>query len=353
MTTFCLSVLLFCLLLFSYFTERREAQTTMAALEDFLSGIVSDPAEETRWLVLADWLEENDDRRRAELLRLHRQLLATRCEPNQHPERPQWHQRIVDLIEAGVPPCVPQRSLALPGGITLTGSFIPPGSFLMGSDHPEAVKLDWCENERPVHKVTLTTGFYLGISPVTQAQWKAVMGTDPSQFKGGQRPVENVSWDDSQVFCQKLTATLGGRGSVHLPTEAEWEYACRAGTTTEYHFGDVLNTDLANYDGNYSWNDSPQGTYREETTDVGSFPANAWGVFDAHGNVWEWCEDICQEYTSGDEGNTQVNSSESYLILRGGSWYNGPERCRSASRCRLVPAHRYDYFGFRVCFRLD
>jgi uncharacterized protein (TIGR02996 family) len=320
----------------------------MNTLEALLSGIVSDPLEETRWLVLADWLEENDDPRRAELLRLHRKLLATCCEPDGYPERAQWQRRVVELLEAGVAPCVPQHTLMLPGGVPLVGAFIPPGSFLMGGTVED--------NERPVHRVTLTRGFFVGVTPVTQAQWAAVMGTEPSHFKGPSRPVENVSWDECHEFCGKLTAHLGGRGVARLPTEAEWEFACRAGTTTAYHFGDVINTDLVNYNGNYSWNGSPKGVYREETTDVGSFPPNPWGLFDLHGNVWEWCADEDAPYTSHEQidpvGKSE-NSDNSSCALRGGSWIDGPQGCRAASRDWDAPDDRFNFDGFRVCFRLD
>jgi len=211
----------------------------MTDLESLLGGIVSAPTEETRWLVLADWLEENDDVRRGELLRLHRKLLAIRCiQRTPRRMRDECQSRIVELIAAGVSPCVPQKTIQLPGDVPMTFSFIPPGSFLMGGMGRNANY-----NEKPVHKVTLTEGFFLGIHPVTQRQWKAVMRNDPSHFKGPNRPVENVSWNDCQEYCKRLTKSLKGRGTVRLPTEAEWEYACRAGTRSEYHFGDAINTD--------------------------------------------------------------------------------------------------------------
>ena len=252
----------------------------MNTLDALLAGIVLDPLEETRWLVLADWLEEFDDPQRSELLRLHRQLLATCCEPEKHPERTQWQTRIVELIAAGVRPCVPQETLMLPGDVPMTFSFIPPGRFRMGSDHPEAVKETWSENERPVHQVILTKGFFMAVHPVTQAQWKAVMESEPSHFKSPNRPVEQVTWQDAQEFCKKLTSVLNDRVTICLPTDAQWEYACRAGTTTEYHFGDSITADLVNYDGNNTWNGSPMGKYRNQTIDVGSFPANSWGLFE-------------------------------------------------------------------------
>ena len=315
----------------------------MTTLDALLAGIISDPLEETGWLVLADYLEENDDPRRAELLRLHRRMLATCCEPEAHPGRARWQARLVELLVAGVKPCVPQETLTLPGGVPMTFSFIPPGAFLMGSDK-------WSEHEMPVHRVELTRGFFMGVYPVTQAEWKAVMGTDPSHFKGAARPVEQVSWEDCQEFCKRLSEMT--QRKIELPTEAEWECACRAGTTTEYHFGDVINTDLANYDGNYTWNDSPKGKYRKETTDVGSFPANAWGLYDTHGNVWEWCVDLYEPYQESEQDNVEY-SSDSYHILRGGSWSDNPDVCMAGFRHSGTPAARYRIFGFRGCFRLD
>ncbi len=320
----------------------------MGTLDALLSGIIADPAEETRWLVLADWLEENDNTRRAELLRLHRKLLSTSREPDAHQERKAWQSRIVALIGEGVQPCVPQKAMILPGGVPLTFAFIPPGSFRMGSDHPEGHS-----DEKPVHTVTLTKGFFLGVHPVTQAQWSSVMGTDPSNFKGSNRPVEEVSWDDCQEFCKKVTKSLKGLGTARLPTEAEWEYACRAGTATEYYFGDVINPDLVNYDGNHSWNGSPKGKNRKATTDVGLFPCNPWGLHDMHGNVWEWCSDWYGDNAAGDQIDSQGQSNGQYRVLRGGSWHDDPGYCRAATRYRLGPASRYDDFGFRVCFRLD
>lgn len=311
----------------------------MNTLDGLLAGIVSEPLEETRWLVLADWLEENDDPRRGELLRLHRRLLATCCEPEQHPERAQWHARIVELIGEDVRPCVPQETLLLPGDIPMTFSFIPPGQFRMGSDHKDAQEI-----EKPVHKVTLARGFFLGIHQVTQTQWKAVMGTEPSNFKGPNRPVETVSWEDAQDFCKKFTTRLKGRAMVRLPTEAEWECACRAGTTTEYYFGDAINAKLANYNGKQC----------QQTADVGSFLSNQWGLYDVHGNVWEWCEDWLAPYSAEDQTDPcqiERNASE-WRILRGGSWGSLSDGCRAAYRIRDSPENRTCYSGFRVCFHL-
>src|SRR5579872_2993089 len=201
--------------------------------------------------------------------------------------------------------------IELPANAVMTFAWCPAGSFLMGG----TIHID----EQPIHKVTLTKGFYMGIHPVTQAQWTSVMGTDPSQFKGANRPVETVTWYECNEFCAKLSGLLNSQVTVRLPSEAEWEYACRSGTATEYHFGDVINTDLANYDGNYSFNDSPKGKNRKETTDVGSFPANSWGLFDVHGNVWEWCRDAKHPYAAADRTDPDGQPNDDTRVMRGGS----------------------------------
>jgi len=333
---------------------------------------VSDPFEEIRWLVLADWLEENDDPRRGELLRLHRRLLATCCEPEEHLQRvrqhwlarllfrrreqqshrARWHARIVELIGKGVHPCVPQEIVLFPDAVPMTFSFIPPGQFLMGSNDESLV-------DGPVHKVTLTRGFFMGIYPVTQRQWMAVMGTDPSQFKGPNRPVESVTWNDAQEFCRRLTASLNGHKTVRLPTDAEWEYACRAGTSTPYHFGETINTSVVNYCGTYSWNGSPKGLFRQETIDVDSMPCNPWGLFDVHGNVSEWCEDWydAHSYPAEDKIDPCRNELISGFgyVMRMGSWRFGPKDCQASSRCTLEGDRNAlnPDCGFRVCFHSE
>ncbi len=201
----------------------------MSDLNALLAGIVADPLAETRWLVLADWLEEHDDPRRAELLRLHRRLLATCCDPDAHPERIEWHARIMELLRSGVEPCVPRHTLALPDGVEMVGVFVPPGSFRMGSPETESGRQD----DEAARVVTLTRGFFVGVHPVTQAQWVSVLEENPSNVAGETSPVENVSWDDASLFCREVSRALGH--VVRLPTEAEWEYAARAGTTTSFY----------------------------------------------------------------------------------------------------------------------
>ena len=232
--------------------------------------------------------------------------------------------------------------LELPADVVMTFAWCPAGSFRMGG----TIQID----EQPIHKVTLTNGFYMGIYPVTQAQWRAVMGTDPSHFKGANRPVESVTWHQCNEFCMKLSGLIKGQVTVLLPSEAEWEYACRAGTTTEYHFGNVLNTDLANYDGSYSFNNSPKGKCRKETTDVGTFPANSWGLYDVHGNVWEWCRDAKRTYTADDQIDPDGQPNNDTFVLRGGSWRYSPGYCRAAYRSRNTPSYSGCNCGFRVMF---
>lgn len=206
-------------------------------------------------------------------------------------------------------------------------------------------------NDEVQHRVTLTRGFYLGIHPVTQAQWQAVMGDKPSYFKGDNRPVEQISWDDCEAFCARLGQLTGKR--FRLPTEAEWEYACRAGTTTPFHFGDTISTNQANYSGKYTYNRGKKGVYRKMTLPVDSFPPNAWGVFDMHGNVWEWCQDWYGAYLLENTKDPHGHNSGDTRVLRGGSWRSPPFRCRSAFRFGDAPGRRDATVGCRVILCLD
>jgi len=172
---------------------------------------------------------------------------------------------------------------------------------------------------------------------------------DPSSFKGDDRPVERIFWYDAVEFCARLSQHTGR--DYRLPTEAEWEYACRAGTTTPFHFGETITTDLANYRGTITYGAGPKGEYREQTTDVSSFPANAFGLYDMHGNVWEWCQDHWHENydRAPTDGAAWLSSGESkYRVLRGGSWYDLPEFCRSAIRIGDAPGVIDGLVGFRV-----
>jgi formylglycine-generating enzyme required for sulfatase activity len=242
-------------------------------------------------------------------------------------------------------------------GVALTMLTIPAGNFLMGSPENEPERL---EREGPQHDVTLGS-FSMAQTPITQGQWRAVadwqkverdLKPDPSKFKGPNRPVEQVSWFDAMEFCRRLSQRTGK--PYGLPSEAQWEYSCRAGTTTPFHFGATLTPDLANYNGNFSYSDGPNGTCRQQTTDVASFPANAWGLHDLHGNVWEWCVDHWHgsyDFAPGDHQPWLIPAAavDESRLHRGGSWYFLPRMCRSAFRSCSLPGFRDDNIGFRVC----
>ncbi|MBW4629732.1 MAG: SUMF1/EgtB/PvdO family nonheme iron enzyme [Brasilonema octagenarum HA4186-MV1] len=284
----------------------------------------------------------------------------------------------------------------LEDNITLEMVAIPGSKFMMGSPEGEGY-----ESEKPQHEVTVQP-FFIGKYPITQAQWRVVaalpqvnreLKPDPSGFKGDDFPVECVSWYDVVEFCARLSKKTGK--DYRLPSEAEWEYACRARTTTPFHFGETLTDKLANYRANETFADEPKGEYREKTTSVGTFSPNAFGLYDMHGNVWEWCEDswhenyqeaptdgsawhgknalpkkqknITQQKEKSGLGSTLGNiwknirgqkdneealeelsyNENDYRLLRGGSWYDFPRNCRSADRLRGIPDDNND-IGFRV-----
>jgi formylglycine-generating enzyme required for sulfatase activity len=197
---------------------------------------------------------------------------------------------------------------------------------------------DSYETETPAHEVTLTQPFYTGKFEVTQEQYEQIMGTNPSCFKGRDLPVEQVSWDEAQGFCKKASGKTGT--VVRLPTDAEWGYACRAGTKTTYHAGDAeADLDRAGWYGNNS---------KSRTHPVGQKVPNAWGVYDTHGNVWEWCADWYEAYKAEAAVDPQGPAQGQSRVLRGGSWSNTPRGCRSALRFRHYPDRRNFAFGFRV-----
>ena len=252
---------------------------------------------------------------------------------------------------------------------------IPGGTFTMGS--PEKEK-DSYRSERPQHDVTISP-FFMGKYPITQAQWKAIaskddlkveidLEPDPSRFKGDDQPVEKVNWYEAVEFCQRLSKLT--RRDYRLPSEAQWEYACRAETTTPFHFGETITGKLANYNASYTYADEPKGKQSKETNPVGQFPPNAFGLYDMHGNVLEWCADDWHENykDAPTDGSAWINSNEeeninnenesysskndeneSYSPLRGGSWNDNPIICRSATRIITWRDDRYSYYvGFRV-----
>jgi formylglycine-generating enzyme required for sulfatase activity len=258
-------------------------------------------------------------------------------------------------------------------GLNLEFVRIPTGEFMMGSPDNEAER---SSNESPVHRVSLPE-YFLSRTTVTQAQWEAVanldqisleLKTNPSNFKNPNHPVERVSWKECIEFCLRLSQATGK--AYRLPSEAEWEYACRAGTTTPFHFGATLSPAIANYDGNHTYGNGQKGTYRQTTIPVKSLKApNAWGLYHMHGNVWEWCMDDWHGNYNGaptdgsawleNDNHSHSGSHEQYLkavlnsvnsnkLLRGGSWYSSPQLCRSAYRFR----HTRDLQGNGIGFRL-
>ena len=289
-----------------------------------------------------------------------------------------------------VPPAPPKPKAYQPGeridielvkgGAKMTFAYIPPGKFLMGSPESEKDR----DSDETQHSVTLTRGFYMGVHPVTQAQYEAVTGTNPSQFKGDTLPVESVSWEDAVKFCNALSkkegktpcymegtwTTVPGADGYRLSTEADWEYASRGMTTEEYlklesegkptppfYWGGELNGTQANCNGS-----NPYGTaatdpprYLGKTSPVGNYADKApkkhpWGLCDVHGNVWEWCADWYDAayYASSPKDDPTGAEDGSLRVGRGGCWDNGAWYCRSAYRGRGTPDVRYSYFGFRL-----
>lgn len=226
-------------------------------------------------------------------------------------------------------------------------SLIPPGRFIMGSPRDE----EWHREDEVQHSVELSQPYYLGATEVTQKQWKEVMGTDPSFCTGDDLPVDTVTWEEATEFCRKLGKREGKM--YRLPTEAEWEYACRAGTLTPFHTGDTITPDQANYDGNRVYGDGPKGVFRETSTKAGSLPANAWGLHDMHGNLWEWCADWYGPYPQKDITDPRGPEKGERRITRGGCWVNFPAVCRSANRGNAEPVSWNFHFGFRVVQPLD
>ena len=244
---------------------------------------------------------------------------------------------------------------SLGNGLSLEMVYIPGGTFVMGAAKGEK---EANNNEYPQREASVPA-FWMGKYVVTQAQWKAVMGPKAITLqtisaagtahciKKPLQPIENIFWTDAVAFCQKLARRTGR--SYQLPSNAQWEYACRAGSQTPFHFGETLTPALANYNGNYSYGKGPKGLYRETTTEVGSFAPNAFGLYDMHGNVWEWCLDGWQTPGKGrplDEAIRCLSSQKK--ALRGGSWFYLPSNCRSAYRLTYPFHNRTDDVGFRV-----
>jgi uncharacterized protein (TIGR02996 family) len=299
--------------------------------EAFLQAIFEDLSDDTPWLVYADWLEERGDPRAL----LYR------------------HRRLTNSV-----------------GLQLV--LVPPGKFLMGSPRSEAGRLP---REGPRHEVEITRPFYLGVYAVTQQEYQQVIGANPSHFSpqgpGGQRvpgmntggfPAENVSWEDGAEFCRRLSALPEERRQgrrYRLPTEAEWEYACREGgrVRTPFYFGRTLSSAQANFDGGQPYGGAAHGPYLRRTTSVGSYPPNALGLYDLHANVLEWCADWFDpdSYQHGPRQDPQgpPASPNGLRSVRGGPWSGNGHHCRAASRGGYTPDTRDPYSGFRVACDID
>lgn len=283
-----------------------------------------------------------------------------------------WWLRLVNSDKNQKPRLVNKSDVPTPGtiarnsiGIELV--FVPSGAFVMGSSEEEIsgavaevkkyqpdVERDRFANEAPPQKISFADGFWIGKYEVTQAQWRALMQENPSNFKecGANCPVEQISWSDAQAFIKKLNEEKDGL-EYFLPSEAEWEYAARANTTTAFAYGNGLNSEQANFDGNFPF-DSVRGIYIARTTIVGSYKPNAFGLYDMHGNVWEWTRDAYNpsyQNLSADDSENFVAENQHLRVLRGGSWYNSASNCRSAFRLKLTFVSRSNNIGFRVAAR--
>ncbi|MDR2597120.1 MAG: formylglycine-generating enzyme family protein [Treponema sp.] len=288
------------------------------------------------------------------------------------PEMVQSMQNAIAGLNANTPTSektTPQQTKIPPNFVRIEG-----GTFIMGSPSNEPER----EINELQHTVTVS-GFYMGKYQVTQAEYEAVMGTNPSGFKGANLPVEQVSWYDAVEYCNKLSQKEGltpaytidksrsdsnnknpddnlrwlvtwnqTANGYRLPTEAEWEYACRAGTTTPFNTGNNITTSNANYDGNYPYNKNSKGTYRAKTTPVGSFAPNPWGLYDMHGNGWEWCWDWYGNYSSGSQTDPKGAVTGSDRVGRGGGYNSDGKNLRSAYRSNSYPYIRSIFIGFRL-----
>lgn len=237
--------------------------------------------------------------------------------------------------------------IKIDNSVTLEMVYVPSGTFQMGSPQTDRISRD---DEKLVHTVELD-GFWIGKYEITQEQYEAVTGKKPSKYKGKNRPVEKVTWNDALEFCNLLTEKTGL--TFTLPTEAQWEYSCRAGSATVFAFGDCLEVSQANFDGNYPLRGCPkEDDYLMETWDVGSGMPNAWGLYDMHGNVWEWCLDwYANDYVTDDSNRNPKGPTEGRnRVFRGGCWNSDAGNCRSAARFSALPTASGEIVGFRIAY---
>jgi formylglycine-generating enzyme required for sulfatase activity len=241
-----------------------------------------------------------------------------------------------------------EETVEIADGVKMTLVLVPPGKFRMGSPPDEKGR----NEDETLHEVTLTEPFYLGKTEVTQAQYRALGVANPSRFKGADRPVETVSWEEASAWAEQLTKKHGGKHLYRLPAEAEWEYSCRGGRSCSQPFGigdgRALSSSEANFNGNFPYGGADKGPCLEATRTVGSYKANALGLHDLHGNVWEWCQDWYGPYPDGAVTNPTGPAEGSNRVRRGGSWDNHGRRCRAADRVGDEPGNRDGNPGFRL-----
>ena len=228
-------------------------------------------------------------------------------------------------------------------GVKQVFRWIEPGRFDMGSPTHEPER----HSDEIQHSVTLSQGYWLADTTVTQALWLAVMNENPSSFTGDTRPVDSVNWHSAQTFIETLNQ-LKPALKLCLPSEAQWEYACRAGTQTPFSFGEQIDVTLVNFDGTAPYNHGQASEDRQTSVEVKSLPANHWGLFEMHGNVLEWCQDWYGDYPAGEVTDPPGPESGDYRVLRGGSCFRYGRLCRSASRSGHEPGHAIISFGFRL-----
>jgi uncharacterized protein (TIGR02996 family) len=300
-----------------------------------LQAIQAEPRDRSGWLILSDWLEEEGRPDEAEFVRLRESLTQ---DVRSGAERDAREARLRELLRAKVPPPAAVWTGKLTRKVPISFSLIPPGRFLMGSLNDEPDRYD---NEGPPHPVTITRPFYLGVYPVTQAQWSALMGDEPFSFRGPDRPADSISAHEAENFCRRASEALGRE--VRLPYEAEWEHACRGGTRTMFYTG---NGDRAMRKAGWCSREAT-GTARW-TKRVGLYLPNPWGLYDMSGNVREWCADDQRQFTREAQTDPRGPASNVSRIVRGGSWYYTAEDSRSASRYQRPMDYRLEYYGFRV-----